>query len=118
MVNIHIHNACIKKPADPLHLPVFYFLFTELEFGAVEGCKIVAGFFCTADQLEAAILFQQNFGAAELAVVIVTHGEAVGTGIMDAQNITDFNFRQASFNGELVVVFAQAAGPTKRLQLR
>ena len=60
----------------------------EFEGGYVESCEIIHRRFGSADQLEAAVLLQQYFGAAELAVVVVAHGEAVGAGIMDNHNVT------------------------------
>ena len=78
-----------------------FLLFSEGKFGTVEGCKIVAGLLCPADQLEAAVFLQQNFRAAEFTVVVVAHGETVGTGVVDAEDVANFDFRQAALNGKL-----------------
>ena len=83
---------------------------TELELAHIKSSEIISGGFSTADQLEGAVFLQQDFRGAELAVVIVAHGMAVSAGIVDYQNITDVNGREAAVNGELVVVFAQATG--------
>ena len=82
----------------------------ELELGDVQGCEIVHGGLGPADELEGAVLLQQHLGGAELTVVVVAHGVAVGAGIVDDQNIPHVDLGQAALNGELVVVLAQAAG--------
>ena len=56
-----------------------------------------------------AVLAEQDLGAAELAVVVVAHGGAVGTGVVDVDQVTDVDLGQHPVNGELVVVLAQAA---------
>ena len=53
---------------------------------------------------------QQHLGGAELAVVVVAHGEAVGAGVVDADDVADLDGGQAPVDGKLVIVFAQAAG--------
>ena len=56
-----------------------------------------------------AVLAQQHFGAAQLAVVVVAHGRAVGTGIVDVEHVPDVDLGQHPVDGKLVVVLAQAA---------
>ena len=53
---------------------------------------------------------QEDLGRSQLAVVVVAHGEAVGTGVVDADDVADLDGRQAAVDGELVVVLAEAAG--------
>ena len=52
---------------------------------------------------------EQDLGAAELAVVVVAHGGAVGTGVVDVDQVDDVDPGQHPVNGELVIVLAQAA---------
>ena len=56
----------------------------QVKGGEIEGGEIISGSLSTADQLEGAVLLQQDLSGAELAVVVVAHGEAVGTGVVDA----------------------------------
>ena len=62
-----------------------------------------------ADEAVRAVLAEQDLGAAELAVVVVAHGGALGTGVVDVDQVTDVDLGQHPVNGELVVVLAQAA---------
>ena len=78
----------------------------EFELGKVEGSEIIAGLLCPADQLEGAVLLQKHLGRAELTVIVISHGEAMGSGIMDHQNITHIDLRQAALDGEFVVILA------------
>src|SRR5699024_3368682 len=75
----------------------------------VQGGKVVPRGLGAADQPVAAILAQQHLGAAQLAVVVVAHGRAVGAGVVDIDQIPDVDPRQHPVHGELVVVLAQAA---------
>ena len=69
----------------------------------------VKGGLANLDQARGTVRLQQHLRAAELAVVIIAHGEAVGTGVVNDQQITDIDARQHAVNGELVIVLAQAA---------
>ena len=44
-----------------------------------------------------AVLFQQDLGAAQLAVVVVAHREAMRTGVVDVDDITVYADRSFSF---------------------
>ena len=55
------------------------YLLTELKGRLVKSGEIVGGRFGSADLGEGAIGVQQHLGGAELAVVVVAHGEAVGS---------------------------------------
>ena len=85
-------------------------LFSKVKIREIEGREIVLRRLGAADELEAAVLFQQNLRGTELAIIIVAHGEAVSTGVVDGYNVADLDFRQTPLNGEFVVVFAQTAG--------
>ena len=65
------------------------------KFGAVEGqCgEVVVQCFGAADELHVAVLLQQEFRAAELAVVVEAHGVAVGAGVEDDEAVVDLDFR-------------------------
>ena len=82
----------------------------EIERREIESGEIVGGGFGTADHLEGAVGLQKDLGGAELAVVVVAHGEAVGAGVVDGYDVANLDLRQAALNGELVVVLSQAAG--------
>ena len=56
-----------------------------------------------------AVLAQQHFGAAQLAVVVVAHGRAVCTGVVDINDVANVDLGQHPVNGKLVVVLAQTA---------
>ena len=56
-----------------------------------------------------AVLAQQHLGAVQLAVVVVAHSRAVGTGIVDVKDIPDVDLGQHPVNGKLVVILAQTA---------
>ena len=71
--------------------------------------EIVVGGFGAADQLYRPVLFQQQLGAAEPPVILVAHGEAVGAGVVDVEQVALVDLRQHPVNGELIVVLAQAA---------
>ena len=60
----------------------------EMEIKAVKGGKIIRWGFRSADQLEGAVRMEQDFCRTQLAVVVIAHGEAVGTGVMDGHHIT------------------------------
>ena len=90
-------------------------LFGECELRTVESGEIILNRLRPADQLEASVLLEEHLGGAELAVVVVAHGETVSAGVVDAQDVPDFDFRQAALDGELVVVLAQAAGTSQAL---
>ena len=63
--------------------------FRKFEFRAVKSGKIILDGLCPADELEASVRPEKNLRGAQLAVVIIAHGEAVGAGIVDAENIPD-----------------------------
>ncbi len=75
----------------------------------IQRGKIVSGRFGPAQQLNAAVFFEQQLGASQLAVVVISHGIAVGAGIVDAEVVAHFDFGQQAIDGEFVVVFAQPA---------
>ena len=49
---------------------------------------------------------RDSFGAAQLAVVVVAHGRAVGTGIVDVEHVPDVDLGQHPVDGKLVVVLS------------
>ena len=75
----------------------------------VQRSEVVRGCLRAANELHGTVGFQQQLGRTQLAVVVVAHGMAVRTGIMDDDIVADVDFRQHSVNGKLIVVFAQAA---------
>ena len=75
----------------------------------IESSKIILRSFCTADELERAVLFQKNLCTAELAVVIVAHRETVCACIVDIDYIANINLRKHTVNCELVAVLAKTA---------
>ena len=83
---------------------------TKVEFCLVKGSEIVRRRLRTADQLKGTVGSQQHLRGAELAVVVVTHGKSVGSGIMEYQDISDLDLGQAALDGKLIVVLAQTAG--------
>ena len=62
-----------------------------------------------ADELDAAVLAEQELGAPELAVVVEAHRTAVRAGVMDDDEVADVDFRQHTVDGEFVVVLAERA---------
>ena len=76
----------------------------------IKGRKIIGGCFGAANHLNGAVLLEQQLCGTELAVVIIAHGEAVRTGIVNHQEIPDVNCRKIAVDGELVVVFAERTG--------
>ena len=81
----------------------------EMELRAVQGSEIVHGCLRPADKLEGSVFFQEHFSAAQFAVVVIAHGVAVGTGIVEHQDVADIDAGKAALDGELVVVLTQAA---------
>ena len=75
----------------------------------VQRCKVIAGGLGTADEAVGAVLAEQDFGAAQLAVVVVAHRRAVGTGVVDIHDVADVDLGQHPVDGKLVVVLAQTA---------
>ena len=69
----------------------------------------VKGGLANLDQARGTVRLQQHLCAAELAVVVVAHGKAVCTGIMDDQQIADVDARQYPVDGKLVIVLTQTA---------
>ena len=65
------------------------------KFGAVEGQRgeVVVDGFGAANELHVAVLLQQEFRAAELAVVVEAHGMAVGAGVEDDEAVANLDFR-------------------------
>ena len=82
----------------------------ELKLCTIESGKIIHRCFRPADELEAAIRLQKHLGRAKLAIVIISHGMSVSTGIVNGNNVTHFNFRQAALNGKFVVILTQTTG--------
>ena len=107
---LYISFGFANKQAAVFSGRLFILLFPEGKFRAVKGCKVITGTLRPANQLEATVFLQKHFRTAKLAVVVIAHGEAVGTGIMDAEDVAHFDFRQAALDGELVVVFTKTAG--------
>ena len=76
----------------------------------IKGCEIVSRSFCPSYHLNRAVLLKQQLSRTQLAVVVVSHREAVGAGIVNNQNIADVNFRQHSVNCKLIIILAKSAG--------
>src|SRR5699024_7783427 len=74
--------------------------------GAIEGGEVVRRGLGAADELVRAALHQQHLGAAQFAVVVVAHGEAVGAGVVDDHHVADLDLGQGAVHSELVVVLA------------
>ena len=60
-----------------------------------------------ADQLHAAVAAEQQLLGTQAAVVLEPHGMAVGTGVLDYQDVAINDRRQFALDSELVVVFAE-----------
>ena len=84
-------------------------LFSKVKIRKIEGREIVLRRLGAADELEAAVLFQQNLRGTELAIIIVAHGEAVSTGVVDINDIPDLDLGQHAVDGKLIVILAQTA---------
>ena len=97
-------SRCTATGASAFVLRLFF-----EERRKVEGGKVVGRGLGTANLLEGAVRFQQHLGAAQLAVVVVAHREAVGTGIVDKEDVALVDFRQHAVDGKLIVILAQAA---------
>ena len=54
----------------------------------IQRCKIVRGSFRPAKQLDAAVFPEQQFCAFQLAIVVISHGEAMSAGVVNAQIIS------------------------------
>lgn len=76
----------------------------------MKGGEIVRLGFRPADELHAAVLPEEELGAAELAVVVEAHGVAVGPGVEDDEPVPPVDFGQLAVDGEFVVVFTEGAG--------
>ena len=75
----------------------------------VERGKVIARALGAADKVGRAVGAQQHLGGAQAAVVVVAHGVAMRTGIMDYKQVTHVDMRQLAIDSELVVVLAQIA---------
>ena len=53
---------------------------------------------------------EQKLCRSEFSVIIISHGEPVGSCIMNKQIVTHINLRQHSVNGEFVIIFTEGAG--------
>ena len=71
--------------------------------------EIIFGFLRTADLLDGTVLFEQKLRAPQAAVVVLTHSESVGTGVMDKEKVAAVDLGKLPVNGKLVVVLAQRA---------
>ena len=83
-----------------------------VEWGKIKGGKIVCRGLGAADQLVGAILAQQHFGAAQLAVVVISHGMSVSTSIMDEEVIALVNLRKFAVNSEYITGVAAFSNRT------
>ena len=72
----------------------------------VERGKIIARALGAADKVGRAVGAQQHLGGAQTAVVVVAHGVAMRTGIVDYKQVTHVDMRQLAIDSELVVVLA------------
>ena len=68
-------------------------LFRESKLCTVKSGEIVLNGLGPSDQLPAAVRLEEDLGGAQLAVVVVAHGKAVGAGVVNAHNVADFDFR-------------------------
>lgn len=82
--------------------PLFVF---SLEF---QRCEEVVDGFGAADEGDAVVFVQEELSAAELAVVVEAHGVAVGTGVVDDEEVAFFDRWQFALDGKFVAVFAEA----------
>ena len=78
--------------------------------GNVQCCEVIRRRFCAAHQLGGAVLAEQNLCGAQTAIVVITHGEAVRTGVMNDEQIANINLRQFAVDSELIAVLTQRAG--------
>ena len=73
----------------------------------IKGGKVICRSFGTTDHLGASVLFQKDFRRTEFTIVIVTHGKAVGSRIMDNNQVSDINLRQFPVNGKFIIILAK-----------
>ena len=71
-----------------------------------ERGKIIARALGAADKVGRAVGAQQHLGRAQPSVVVVAHGVAMRTGIVDYKQVTHVDMRQLAIDSELVVVLA------------
>ena len=76
------------------------------EVAKIKRSKIIRRRLRPANQLHAAIRLQEQFRAAQFAVIIVAHAEPVRAGIVDKQIIAAINTGQSPVDGKLVAVLA------------
>ena len=72
----------------------------------VERGKVIARALGAADEVGCAIGAQQDLGRAQPSVVVVAHGIAMRTGIVDYKQVAHVDMRQLAIDSELVVVLA------------
>ena len=84
-----------------------YQLFQQLDIKLkpcdVQCCEIICRRFRAADQFEATICTKQNLRGTKLTIVVITHAQAMRTGIVNHQHIADFTGRKHAVDGKLVV---------------
>ena len=84
-VNEKLIGQYLQEPKIAKDFAIYYDLFNKYR-GDYQVGAILAG---AADEAVRTVLAEQDLGAAELAVVVVAHGGAVGTGVVDVDQVTD-----------------------------
>ena len=77
---------------------------------AVKGREIILWSLSPADQLYASVLLQKKLRGLELSIIIVSHGVAMRSCVMDDEKVTDVDLRKLPVNGKFVIVFTERAG--------
>ena len=76
----------------------------------IKGGKIVIHCLGASDEFEGSVFFEKNFSGTKLAVIIISHRIAVGSGIVDINKIVGKNLGKHTVDRKLVIILALAAG--------
>lgn len=100
-----------KEPHEMVDLVGLFRYILWITRASVEDHRgeVVVGGLGAADELYGTVLAEQQLGAAQSAVVVVAHGEAVRARVVDGEDIADLQLGEHAVDGELVVVLAQPA---------
>ena len=88
-----------------IEFPSIFHIFQDI--AEIKGGKIILGSLAPSDHLYTAVFFQKKFRGFEFAIVIISHGIAVGPGVVDHKIISDLNLWKQAVHCEFVIVFTE-----------
>ncbi len=88
-----------------MEFPSIFHIFQDI--AEIKGGKIILGSLAPADHLDTAVFFQEKFRGFEFAIVVISHGIAVGPGVVDHKIISDFDLWKQAVHCEFVIVFTE-----------